>query len=519
MRNILIILLLAFLWSCTSCTENKSENDNLVFDSDGQVVSDPDALDKSNNDQDVSDASDDKTPDVNDKDTPDTDVTEEEFIDDCDVKLIDAPFPYTDNDGKITFCRPGCDTPTEKDPQCMSNLWREQNHNLCHQYPEYDCCGYPCVLDSLMPLTKEEEEKWGQYAIPMHKCDLKLNPENWGNDGTHGVVKSWNMSDGKVGFYIYTNNLSVKDWSVQTKHVTYDIATKKFNFILPARGQMQAYYKGSRIALVSDKRSLELNNSNIFLSYIRDDGSSHLAYNKPVNFLAYEPALNDTWAFVNLQETETAQYKMMYAKVGEWKWTVLGEGTVRYSELGGNYLGLYDENKNGYICDLSKNPKLFSDCIKVNRNEEGVSIIVFNKNNPEEFIYNSNGYGIVLAKLVQGKLEYSDLVTDFTDETKSNAYTLSPYSFRDNIVLYAEITYKDSETGSRICYYNIDTKKKFCMKKMDKDETYSDGTTKFRYGFSEFEGKWFLYQRLNSTPLVLRDMDCYCKEESICPFE
>jgi len=57
------------------------------------------------------------------------------------------------------------------------------------------------------------------------------------------------------------------------------------------------------------------------------------------------------------------------------------------------------------------------------------------------------------------------------------------------------------------------------MKKMDKDEVYSDGTTKFRYGFSEFEGKWFLYQRLNSTPLVLRDMDCYCKEEGICPFE
>jgi len=486
-----------------------------MSDKDSVAVIDSDTQDEVPDESDDPDAA---LPD-SDSSVPDTAVNDDEFIDDCDVKLIDAKFPYYDKDSNITFCRPGCDTPTEKDPQCMTNLWREQNHNLCHQYPEYDCCGYPCVLDSLMPLTKEEEEKWGQYAIPMHKCDLKLNPENWGNDGTHGVVKSWNMSDGKVGFYIYTNNLSVKDWSVQTKHVTYDIATKKFNFILPARGQMQAYYKGSRIALVSDKRSLELNNSNIFLSYIRDDGSSHLAYNKPVNFLAYEPALNDTWAFVNLQETETAQYKMMYAKVGEWKWTVLGEGTVRYSELGGNYLGLYDENKNGYICDLSKNPKLFSDCIKVNRNEEGVSIIVFNKNNPEEFIYNSNGYGIVLAKLVQGKLEYSDLVTDFTDETKSNAYTLSPYSFRDNIVLYAEITYKDSETGSRICYYNIDTKKKFCMKKMDKDETYSDGTTKFRYGFSEFEGKWFLYQRLNSTPLVLRDMDCYCKEEGICPFE
>jgi len=511
-----LVLLIVLIFLCTSCTENKSENDSLVSDSDHQASSDPDIPDKSDKDTVISDISD-ETSDTNDSNTPDTDITEEEFVDDCDVKLINAPFPYYDKDGNITFCRPGCDTPTEKDPQCMSNLWREQNYNLCHQYPEYDCCGYPCVLDSLKPLTKEEEEKWGQYAIPMHKCDLKLNPEEWGNDGTHGVVKSWNMSDGKVGFYIYTNNLSVKDWSVQTKHVTYDIATKKFNFILPARGQMQAYYKGHRIALISDKRSLELNNSNIFLAYIGDDGSYHLAYNKPVNFLAYEPALNDKWAFVNLQETKNSPYKMMYAKVGEWKWTTLGESDGWEPGIAGDTLVFVDDDVNGWICDLTKSPQKITDCMKVNREGEKVRGIRINKNDETKFVYNSDIMKLVHLELKDGSFVYSDLITDFTAETEKNAYSLAALEYKDNVLLFEEIT--GSQPGGLLCYYRIDKKKKYCMKKMDRDMSYEDGSTMFPYGFAEFEDKWLLYQKKGSTPLILRDMECYCKEEGVCPFE
>ena len=56
------------------------------------------------------------------------------------------------------------------------------------------------------------------------------------------------------------------------------------------------------------------------------------------------------------------------------------------------------------------------------------------------------------------------------------------------------------------------------MKKMDKDEEFN-GIPIYPYGDAEFEGKWLLYQKLNSTPLILRDMECYCKEEGVCPFE
>lgn len=65
-------------------------------------------------------------------------------------------------------------------------------------------------------------------------------------------------------------------------------------------------------------------------------------------------------------------------------------------------------------------------------------------------------------------------------------------------------------SGGRACFYRLDEKKKYCMKKMENDKQYGDWVV-FPYGHSEYEGKWFLYQKQNSSPLILRDMDCYCE--------
>ena len=159
--------------------------------------------------------------------------------------------------------------------------------------------------------------------------------------------------------------------------------------------------------------------------------------------------------------------------------------------------------------------------MKINRENEKVSIIRFNQDNPSEFVFNLNGVGITKAKIENGKIvDYQTIISDFTPETADNAYTLSPYQLKGNLLLYVEITYKDSVgSGGRLCYYRLDKNKKYCMKKMDDDKSYSDGTTIFPYGFSEFEGKLLLYQKLNSDPFILRDMNCYCLEEGVCPFE
>ena len=515
LRLFLVVLGLIFLVSCSS---SKPENDTNVIPDTDTDSQDSEVVDEESDSQDSDSQDSDFIEDSDEKADADSDSDSDE----CQPPLSEAAFPYYDKDGKITFCRPGCDTPTDDDPICIGNLWDEQNEKLCHEYPEYACCGTPCVMESFKPWTKEklaEEYPTLVEFIPMHKCDLEINQSGWGLDGSGGMVKSWNMSDGKIGFHMYPTQVNYQKYPSKRKYIIYNIVTQKYSLVIPSRGQEQAYYKGKRLGLISDKRSLDLNNENIFLAYIGDDAKVEIVYDKKVKSISYEPALNEKWAFVNLGEAGSK--RMMYAKVGEWKWTSLGNGVANHTSLAGDYLGIYDEEKNGYICDLSKNPKSFSDCMKINRENEKVSIIELNREDPSEFVFNLNGVGITKAKIENEKIvDYQTIISDFTPETADNAYTLSPYQLRGNLLLYVEITYKDgSGSGGRLCYYRIDKKKKYCMKKMEDDKTYSDGTTKFPYGFSEFEGKWLLYQKLNSDPFILRDMECYCLEENICPFE
>ena len=507
---IFIVFCLFFLFSCSS--SNSSNDSDILPDSDINTQ-DSETIDDDFDSQDT-DIIDDKDQSYDsDSDSEKPDSAE------CKTPLSEAQFPYYDANGKITFCRPNCDTPTADDPICIGNLWDEQNEKLCHEYPEYACCGMPCVLESLKPMTKEEVYEMYTTNIAMHKCDIKINPWSWGYDASHGVVKAWNMNEGKVGFYMYPAEISYEKWSVGDKYVTYDIATQQYSFIIPASTQEEVYFKGKRLALISDKRSYEFNNNNIFLAYIDDNGKVEIVYDKKVKSISYEPALNEKWAFVNLVDSNGK--RMLYAKVGEWKWTSLGNGVANHTSLVDNHLGIYDENKNGYICDLSKNPKSFSECMKINRENERVSIIELNQDDPLEFVFNLNGVGITKAKIKDGNIvDYQTIISDFTPETAQNAYTLSPYQLRGKLLLFVEITYRDGVgSGGRLCYYRMDKNKKYCMKKMEKDESYSDGTTIFPYGFSDFESKWLLYQKINSTPLILRDMECYCKEEGVCPFE
>ena len=509
---IFIFLAFALFVSCSS--SNSSNDSDMIPDGDSNS-DDIETVDDYSDTQDaeIVDDYDEKPDQDNDSDTEKSDSTE------CQPPLSEATFPYYDANGKITFCRPNCDTPTADDPICIGNLWDEQNEKLCHEYPEYACCGTPCVLESLKPKTREEllvQEPDILEFIPMHKCDLEISQANWGGLGD-GVVKSWNMSDGKIGFQLYPAKLNYEPWPVANKYVTYDIATQKYYFIIPSRQQEQAYFKGKRLALVSDKRSYDFDNENILLAYIGDDGKVEIVYDKKVKSISYEPALNEKWAFVNL--VDNSGKRMLYAKVGEWKWTSLGNGLGWEPVIVGDTLAIVDDNVNGWICDLSKHPKSLSDCKKVNRDGEKVRGIRINRENEKQFVYNSNFTKLVYLELKEYEFFYKDLITDFTTETYLHKYSLAALQFRGNTLLFEEITDFNGVGGGLICYYRLDLNKKYCMKKMDDDKTYSDGTTKFPYGFGEFEGKWLLYQKRNSDPFILRDMDCYCLEEGVCPFE
>ena len=512
--NLLVVLLVFLgLFFLISCSSSQSSNDS-------DSISD---VDTDTQDSEIRDDDTDKDTDSieNSDKTPDSDSNSEKSdTDECYPPLSQAAFPYYDKDGKITFCRPDCDTPTADDPICIGNLWDEQNEKLCHEYPEYACCGTPCVLESLKPMTKEEVDEMYTTNIAMHKCDLKISPWSWGYDGSHGVVKSWNMSEGKIGFYLTPVNLSIKTWPVKTKFVTYDIATQKYSLVIPARAQEQAYYKGKRLALIADTRSLDLNNSNIFLAYIDDDAKVEIVYDKKVQSISYEPALNEKWAFVNLVEADSK--RMMYAKVGEWKWTSLGDGLGWIPSIVGNRLALFRDDLKGYICDLDKYPKSLDECYNVNEGEK-IRYLVLDKEDSNRAVYSANQGKIVLMEYKEGKWNYSDLITSYSDEItgKVNVLGFIINMFRGNMLLYEE-AFTTGEQGevpaNKLCYYNLTSKKSYCMKKMEDDSEYN-GVPIYPYGDAEFEGKWLLYQKVSSTPFILRDMECYCKEEGVCPFE
>ena len=496
-----------------SCSSSKSANDSdIVPDSD-----DSESTETLDEDADSEDAE-----IVDDSDEPDQDADSDST--ECQPPLSEAPFPYYDANGKPTFCRPNCDTPTKDDPICIGNLWDEQNEKLCHEYPEYACCGTPCVMDSLKPMTKEENdivmvEEDGTIMLPMHKCDLKIS--RWYNDGSHGVVKAWNLSDGKIGFYGSPSlTLSIKEWPVKTKYLTYDIASQKYSLVIPARGQEQAYYKGRRLALIADTRTLDLNNENIFLAYIGDDAKVEIVYDKKVESISYEPALNDKWAFVNLVDAKGK--RMMYAKVGEWKWTSLGDGLGWFPSIVDNRLALYRDDFKGYICELDKYPKSLDECYNVNDGEK-IRYIVLDKEDSNRAVYSANQGKIVLMEYKDGKWNYTDLITSYSDEIvgKVNILGFIINMFRGNMLLYEE-AFTTGEQGvvpaNKLCYYNLKLKKSYCMKKME-DESEYNGVPIYSYGDAEFEGKWLLFQTLNSMPVMLRDMDCYCREENICPWK
>ena len=234
-KNSIILLFVAlfFLVSCSS--SHSSNNSNIIPDSDdSETIADDDT--DSEQDSDFIDGSD---------GTPDQDADSDSVTDECQPPLSEAQFPYYDANGKITFCRPNCDTPTADDPICIGNLWDKQNDALCHEYPEYACCGTPCVMESLTPMTKEElNTQYPTVNIPMHKCDLLIGQVNWGLDGSGGVVKSWNMSDGKIGFHMYPVKVNYQQYPSKRKYFTYDIATKKYSIIILYNGRGKKMRKG-----------------------------------------------------------------------------------------------------------------------------------------------------------------------------------------------------------------------------------------------------------------------------------
>jgi len=520
--KVAILILTFFLISCNS-NSPKTDSDNLAGN---DTENDIDMIQLDKDSDDLSDealAESDETPDV--------DMY-------CPI-AINAKYPYFREDGTIHFCRP-CDTPDEYDPQCIKSLWKDLNKEVYDKYKNgefedneliAECYPWPCGWD-VAPTPRVPE------STSVHKCDIFLNPRTWANPFT-GYERVSSMDNGKLVFWISNYRIGDKE-SINTfpgyagqRSVMYDIDTGKYEVLGFLNNPF--YANNLIIAEVIGMTPKEgYNNFNVYYWIIsitpyKESYKYEVIYKNNHNRLDLDsaPYMTDKWTIMvvnNLDvEGSSDTRSLVYAKTGEWKWTTLAHGypdgkAGELSIAGDKAMFAHIATNTSYICDLSKSPKSLSDCKKISREGESAGFPKFDKDNPNRIVYRSIVDGGATNKMVIVDISKEPWKIEKEFEIPSTeAAFLSIWlmEFKSNVILYEE-NYVMNESGyqedGKLCYYRIDKGKTYCSKPIENQTSYG-------HGYANFEGKYLFWQPMYKAGYILRDMDCYCKEEGVCPFE
>lgn len=502
-KIVFIIFFLIFI----SCHTSKPSTDADTVTTDSDIIAVGDDMVAIDDGSVVEDeiVSDDTIP-VSDADTDDSDCP----------PLSTAPFPYYKEDGTIHFCRK-CDTPAKADdPQCVRNLWEEAQKRYVAKYPDKDCYPYPCDMPNLKPMVNGDP-----IGRPISECDLALPPYGFNNGNPRW--KHYGMVNGKIGFQIFTtlSSGSFIEYSNDSRGAIYDVLQKTYRFIMPGLSDSFAFngkysviasFEGSKLTNIEDLENIKL----YLLSYSADKGYE-LIYNKPLDYVYYAPLMNDRWIYVKVNEIGGSGQNL-YAKIGEWKWHSFSNDLSYIASFSGDHLGFHSSDYTGYICDLSKWPSSSTECIKVGRPGELVFYVTMDQANEHRFAYTALTEGmtdhglIVVGEIGNEEVSYTEHLIPFTEETTN--MTGGVDHFVGNTILYSE-KYQRTETDEDVkwCFYRLDKKKSYCSKLVVDTYDLHD------QGKAEFEGEYVVWQSYAGYGFYLRDMDCYCEKEGVCPFE
>ncbi len=506
-RTILLTFLILFVFSITGCDKDKAETDGDVI-TDADVITDVDTI----KDADAS------VPDEDTDIQPDLD-TEKPDIDDICAQPIDySLLPFKDDKGNIHFCREGCDIPTANDPQCLSNLWKEDNEYFCKNYPEYDCCNYPCDLNNLIPTYKGE----GTNYPTLMECDIALNANNpnlWQTG--YYTFKNFNFQDGKIGFPMYNVQSTFTRHINSVKAFEYDIKTKKYSVKSLTDASLLAYNKGNFFTYVTTKDSLY--STIVYYS----NGVHRTVYPKAVRNIAYTPVITDKWAFANIREKEGESVYMKYALIKEyngnasyenivWNWITLSEGIANDPNIVDDRLVFYGDGFKGYICELDKEPKSLDECKVINRTIDGKM---------EELRYawmDSENKNLIYFSPVEMRDGFMRLDTSkepweykkFTVQNlMEDTYDVAVTFVKGNLLSYINISWPDGDRDKQknnLCMYRLDQEKSYCS-------PIEERTTA---AYTEFDEHYIAWQLPGNPELHLRDMECYCDlHPEVCPYD
>ncbi|MBP7433740.1 hypothetical protein KA996_09380 [bacterium] len=514
MRNTLIILILMALSACNS---DKPKNDVDINDKDSGLTD----IDTPVPDPDISDnLSDEVSTESDEQPDSDTDTNSVECLDlRYNENTIKTNFPLKDKDGKPTFCRPGCDTPTETDPQCVRNIWEWDNWEEYqvyleaekkdpNQYEERECYPWPCKLPDMKASVNPQSFN--------SKCDRKLTVN--GFKANIGTVWTHGMSDSVAGM----------DFTHTGRVTEYDPEKDEYFNLGHVKGHLN-YNEGRYVVLVSD--SIPDKNSDykaFVISILRKDEKYYyeLIYDNDNHnvFMQRPPFSGKNWVLIQVKSgINGSKIEVKYARAGIWEWQSIGEigdPLAQEGNIVGDHLTFITNNREIYYCDLRKNPKHINDCLKINRlNNDGITYEQGNSpkidtENEYRLVYNVDSTQIFV------EVDLADInnpeYTEHEIPKKKELFAgFSVDTVRGNKVVYGEMFDMGSGTPDFLgCFYRFDKKKSYCPQ-----ENIHPWTAENLMGYNTFWGKWHLWKNPASVGAYMRDWECYCKESGVCPFE
>ena len=497
-----------------SCSSSGSANDSdTVSDADRDTQDPPTVVDE-DADKDADPVEDSEVkPDVdqdNDSDTPET-------VECLDLRYnentIKTPFPFKDANGKPTFCRPGCDTPTENDPQCVRNIWDWDNWEEYQVYleaqekdpnqtKERECYPWPCKLPDMHPKTKETLDTF------VSACDRLLTV----NDFSVGMGVFWGhgMYDGVAGIRFLHSGLIVEYDPEKNEYSSVGEARYlSFNenrYVVEAFDRYPADYPDNyKVFTISVLRT----ENGYFYELIRTNSDLGDEFSDP-------PFAGKNWVLLRLTGNKT-----LYASSQDWVWYEL-DGITNYAGEGnivGDHLAFITNNRELYYCDLRKYPKHIDDCFKLNRKDESGNEELghsprIDLDNEYRVVYN------IYRKQIFVEVDLRDLNNPKYKEyqienSKETAYSKEIDMLHGNRVSYQEFfTLSDGTVDVIGCFYRFDKQKTYCPA----NHTFSKDPSDLM-GYNVFWGKWHLWKMIKRPDAIIRDMNCYCNETGICPLE
>jgi len=514
MKYILVILSLIVFCSCTSCNSNDSKTDaDVIPDKDSVDIDIQDTTPDEKYDPDIIDA---------DNEKPDIDNDSAECLDlKIQANVIKTGFPFKDKNGKPTFCRPRCDTPTETDPQCVRNIWEWVNWSRYQKYIEEEkkdseqarireCYPWPCVLPDMKADSTLESFN--------SKCDRWLTVNGFRAD--MGTVWSHGMSDGIAGMDMGNDG--------QPLIIEYNPEKDSYTNLGSIAGRF-AYNENRFVSMIYDSSPDDNPAYKSFaVSVLRKDGKYYyeLIYDNEKHnaFMSRSPFSGKNWALIQVRQGKNgSKTEVKYAKAGVWEWQNIegiGDPLAQEGNIVGDHLTFITNDREMYYCDLTKYPKNISDCKKINRLNTDATTY---EQGHSPRIDLDNEYRIVYNIYRQNKFVEVD-ITDINNlkykehevsKNKETTYSWEPETLRGNKLTYADYYIMEAEIVDAIgCFYRFDKKKSYCTVK----NIFSTSPDNLM-GYNTFWGKWYLWKMINRPDAFMRDMDCYCKETGVCPFE